>query len=82
MARNFEERLFTGRDLLILMDEAGIGVGATKHILESVEARIRRHPETYRALEGPKVEAELDSYRKPPEDCYTVCITRTHARYP
>ena len=60
MAREFEERLFTGRDLLIFMDMEGIGVGATKMIVQMHEIKHKRHPDTYRALEGPEIEKRLD----------------------
>jgi hypothetical protein len=58
--RSFEKRLFTGRDLIMLMDDIGVGYGATIHTVEQAELRRERHPDTYKALEGPEVEKKLD----------------------
>ena len=52
----FETRLFTGRDLVLLMDLVEVGRGATIDLVRSYEARQERDPEIYAALEGPEVQ--------------------------
>lgn len=48
----FSKRLFTGRDLLMFMDEVGVGVGATMHVVQQCEMRHELRPEIYKPVEG------------------------------
>lgn len=48
----FSRRQFSGYDVLQFMEEEGIGVGATMHIVEEAERQHERNPETYRKLDG------------------------------
>jgi len=48
----FCKRVFSGRDLLQLMDEEGVGVGATMQIVDEAETRSRNTPRIYRSLDG------------------------------
>ena len=50
---DFCERLFSGRDLLTIMDEAQIGVGATIHCVEGLDHEIARPSTTYRQWDFP-----------------------------
>lgn len=47
---NFKKRVFSGYDVLMLMDEIGVGVGSTMHIVREHELRREKHPDIYRAF--------------------------------
>jgi hypothetical protein len=51
--RKFNSRIFSGRDLLTIMDHAGIGVGATMHSVHMIDNQIERRPDIYRQWDFP-----------------------------
>lgn len=47
----FKQRVFSGMDLLMLMESVGVGVGATMHEVDTHEIRRKNRPETYRTFD-------------------------------
>lgn len=55
---DFKKRQFSGMDLLQFMESVGVGVGATMHTVRQAELQHLRHPDTYRALDGPGLDEQ------------------------
>lgn len=57
----FEQRVFSGRDLLMIMDSnmVQIGVGATKHIVKQLEDHHKEQPDLYRGFDYPDKRAVI-----------------------
>lgn len=50
----FDQRVFSGRDLFVIMDSVGVGTGSTIHVVQEIELEQIRPITTYRQWTFPK----------------------------
>jgi hypothetical protein len=51
---HLENRIFTFRDLLVIMDTVGVGVGSTIHVVNDLDRQHQRPNTTFRKFDFPE----------------------------